>query len=251
VARVNRARPFSYNWLAARLEALTLPRSNGVICITRYTESAARELARRTWLLPNAVDASFFDTAREPDPVPLVLCVGATCLRKNQNAFIRALDPLAEQFKFRLSFLGLAQPGLEYDNEFLALVAQRPWCSHHGFSDRTIVKDYFRRAAVVALPSLEDNCPMVVLESMAAGVPVVAARVGGVPDLVEHGRTGTLCDPLNAASMRAAVEQVLRGSESAARMATVARHEAKQRFHPTVVAGRHIEIYREVLGSPK
>ena len=75
IARVNQARPFSYFWLAAQLESLTIPRSNGVICITRYTENAVKDLARRTWVIPNAVDASFFEVNARPLPgkVPRIL----------------------------------------------------------------------------------------------------------------------------------------------------------------------------------
>src|SRR6185369_9517211 len=98
IAQVNRAPIFSFHWFAARLEALTIPRSGGVVCITRYTQEAVSDLARRTWVVPNAVDASFFKVdAAPPGKTPRVLCVGHICQRKNQNAFIRALDPLAEE----------------------------------------------------------------------------------------------------------------------------------------------------------
>ena len=50
---------------------------------------------------------------------------------------------------------------------------------------------------------------MVVLEAAAAGVPVVAAKVGGVPDLIEDGKTGLLFDPLDAVGMAGAVEKLL------------------------------------------
>jgi len=86
----------------------------------------------------------------------------------------------------------------------------RPWCEHHGFVDRTQLKTWLRGATLLALPSLEDNCPMTVLEAAAAGVPVMAANVGGVPDLVADGKTGLLCDPLDAASMGGAVEKFWR-----------------------------------------
>jgi glycosyltransferase involved in cell wall biosynthesis len=251
VAQVYRARPFSFNWLAARLERFTLPRVGGVICITRYTENAVRALARRTWLLPNAVRASFFEVPREPDPVPLLLCIGKICLRKNQNALIRALDPLAARHRFNLCFLGLAQRGTPYEDEFFDLVGARPWCRHEGFASCQTLQAALRRATAVVLPSLEDNCPMVVLEGMAAGVPVVAPDVGGVPDLVEDGRNGILCNPHDAASLRAGVERVLRDSAAVTAMTALARHEARQRFHPQVIASRHLEIYHEVLGAAR
>src|SRR5262249_12308117 len=134
IAKVNRVRPFSFIWLAAQLETRTIPRSRGVVCITHYTEAAVADLARTTWVVPNAVDGSFFEVNAEPPPekLPRLLCVGAVCLRKNQNAFIRALDALARARPFELVFLGVSTQGRAYDDEFLQLVRERPWCSYAG-----------------------------------------------------------------------------------------------------------------------
>jgi glycosyltransferase involved in cell wall biosynthesis len=250
IAKVNQVKPFSYLWLAARLETFTLPRSDGVVCITRYTQAAVADLARRTWVVPNAVDASFFEVDAQPPPEepPRILCVGLVCPRKNQNAFIRALDSVARERKFEVVFLGQVTAGRPYDDEFLGLVQARPWCRHGGFADREALKTQLRAATLLALPSLEDNCPMAVLEAMAAGVPVVAANVGGVPDLVEEGKTGLFCDPLDANSMSGAIEKSLANGSAMRQMACEARARALERFHPTVIARRHLEIYREVIG---
>jgi glycosyltransferase involved in cell wall biosynthesis len=248
IAQVNSARPFSFLWLAAQLEKLTVPRSRGVVCITHYTEEAVRDLARRTWVTPNAVDASFYDVQARPptEKPPRILCVGHICLRKNQNAFIRALDSLAGRRQFKLLFLGSATAGRAYDDEFLRLVRERPWCQYGGVADRGKLKECLREATALALPSLEDNCPMVVLEAMAAGVPVMAAQVGGLPDLIEEGKTGIFCDPLDAGSMSAAMEKMLANPSATREMAERASQAARRRFHPAIIAARHLEIYREI-----
>jgi len=249
IAQLNSAWPFSYEWLAARLETFTIPRSNGVVCITNYTRDAVADLAKKTWVVPNAVDAGFFEVRPKinPEHPAVILCVGAICPRKNQNAFIRALDPLAARRKFRLLFLGGALDEDAYRLDFSELVRTRPWCEHAGIVGRDKLRSHLREAALLALPSLEDNCPMVVLEAMAAGVPVVAARVGGVPDLIEDGKTGLFCDPLDAASMSGAVEKLLAQPPLARALAAEANRRARERFHPLVIARLHLEIYREVL----
>jgi glycosyltransferase involved in cell wall biosynthesis len=250
IARVTRARPFSFPWLAARLERLTIPRSLGVVCITDYTRQAVKDLARRTWVVPNAVDGSFFGVKAQPArAIPArMICVGHVCLRKNQNPFIRALDPLAKKHRFEMIFVGAANERDPYSEEFLRLVKARPWCLYRGWAGREELKALLREATLLVLPSLEDNCPMTVLEAMAAEVPVVASKVGGLPDLIEDGKTGFFCDPLEAASMAAAIERVLLNPSSAAEVARQARESARARFHPEVIARRHVEIYREVLG---
>jgi glycosyltransferase involved in cell wall biosynthesis len=251
VAKINQARPFSFWWNAARLETFTIPRSQGVVCITNYTREAVEGLAKKTWVVPNAVDASFFEVQPEIslEHPPVILCVGAVCIRKNQNAFIRALDLLAANRKFQVVFLGAAPQTESYCREFFGLVAARPWCRHFDFVGREKLKSHLRGATLLALPSLEDNCPMVVLEAAAAGVPVVAAKVGGVPDLIKDGKTGLFCDPQNAASMGGTVEKLLAQPEFARSLAAEAKARAKERFHPQIIAQRHLEIYREVLAA--
>jgi glycosyltransferase involved in cell wall biosynthesis len=251
IARINRAKPFSFEWLAARLETFTLPRSDGVVCITNYTREAVENLAKKTWVVPNAVDESFF--AVQPqinlEQPPIILCVGNICARKNQNDFIRALDSLAQREKFKIIFLGSVSEKDIYGREFFQLLAARPWCEFGGFANRERLKTLLRSATLLALPTREDNCPMVVLEAMAAGVPVVAANVGGVPDLIADEKTGLLCDPLDAASMSGVVKKLLEQPSLARMLALAANRSAQERFHPAVVARRHLEIYREVLGG--
>ncbi len=252
VAQVFRSPPFSYWWMMARLEAFTIPRSDGVICITNYTRRAVEGLAKRTWVLPNAVNWQFSETPRLPADPPVCLCVGTICLRKNQNAFIRALDSLADKRKFRVIFLGEMREGDPYGRDFLELVKSRPWCEYPGYvSGYEKQKPYLEKATLLALPTLEDNCPMVVLEAATAGVPVVAANVGGVPDLIEDGKTGLLCDPHNAESMRNAVEKILAQPEFARALTDEARQQAQKRFHPAVIARGHLEIYRSVIAEKK
>ena len=247
VARLTRARPFSFIWLAARLEGRALPQTDGVVCITNYTKTAVAGLARRTWVLPNAVDAGFYDVEAVPDPAvpPIGICVGAICQRKNQNDFIRALDPLARTKKFKIIFLGQTDNGA-YSREFLNLLKERPWCEYAGFAGREPLRKFFQTATFAVLPTLEDNCPMVVLEAMAAGLPVLASNVGGVPDLIQPEVTGLFCDPLRPESFAAGISRLLDDPVWSRQLAAAAKAEARERFHPEVVARRHVEIYREV-----
>jgi len=250
VAKALGARPFSFFWLTARLESRAIRRTDGIICLTRYTREQVQSLAGKTWLVPNAVDKACFEVERHVEKEPTLLCVADIISYKNQNQLIRSLDPLVSKHKFHLVFLGRvnqAAPYGLYGAEFLSLVKARPWCRHEGMADRQQLRQWLGRAGGLVLPTLEDNCPMVVLEAMAAGVPVVASRVGGIPDLVENGKTGLLFDPRNGDDMSAAIAKLLAEPELGRTLAAEAKRQAQERFHPLVVARRHLEIYRETM----
>lgn len=68
---------------------------------------------------------------------------------------------------------------------------------------------YIRSFDIFALPSLKEGLPYVILETMAAGLPVVATSVGGVPDLIDHERTGLLVGAKNQAAFAEAIEKAL------------------------------------------
>jgi glycosyltransferase involved in cell wall biosynthesis len=252
IARLTKPGLLSYDWIAARLEGLTIPRSQGVVCITRHAQQEVAGLARRTWVVPNAVHPSFFavNAKAVPQAPSRILCVARVCALKNQNALIRSLDSVARKRSFELVFMGHVSEREPYGQEFINLVEARPWCKRVGHSSRSLLQTYLGKASLLVLSSIEENCPMVILEAMAAGVPVVAAKVGGVPDLITEGETGLLCDPGDAAAMPAQIEKALANPAAMLEMADRAKERAEEHFHPKVVARRHMEIYHEVLSRP-
>jgi glycosyltransferase involved in cell wall biosynthesis len=245
IARVFRSKPFSHMWCAARLEEFALPRANGVICISDYTRRAVEDLAKRAWLVPNAVDESFFSVKRTPGPAT-VLCVGNVDARKSQNEFIEALVPLAKLRTLRVVFLGHCSDD-KYGKRFRRLVSEHPWCEYDGLVPHERLLNYMSQASLLVLPTQEDNCPMVVIEAMAAALPVIASRVGGIPELIQDGATGSLHDPDNMESFRHKIAEWLDQPGVAAHVAEKARQEAERRFHPREVAREHIRIYCDLL----
>lgn len=246
LAKLNRARPFSFQWIAARLEGWTVPRTNGVVCISSYTKGLVEDTAKRTWVVPNAVNESFFDVTRAAVTPAQILCVANIEPRKNQIALIEALDPLARDFKFTLKFFGRIGDD-DYSRRFTEMVKNRAWCEGPRSLRHSELPAELSRASLLVLPSIEDNCPMAVLEAMAAGLPVAAAAVGGVPDLIEPRATGWLFDPHDPRSIADTVRNILANPAAAENIGRAGQADASRRFHPKAVAARHLEIYREVI----
>lgn len=261
-------RPFSALWLQTLLKGFVVPRFDGVICITSYTKDAVKDETKKTWVIPNAVDPDFLALGdrRETEnaelnaatpqaisgtrlqPVFTILVVANVDERKNQNAFIQALDAMAKTVPFRVKFFGRCGED-EYGKQFHRLVTDRPWCSYGGMVGREQLRAEFAQASAVALPTHEDNCPMVVLEAQAAGVPVMASNVGGVPDLVEDEVTGLLTNPNDSQSMCLALQRLMLDHALVAKLIKNGRAQALRKFHPRVIASEHLAVYSEVLAS--
>ena len=104
---------------------------------------------------------------------------------------------------------------------------------------------------VVAVPSVSEGTPLVVLEAMAAGVPVVASRVGGIPSQLQNGTEGILVPPGDPRALGDAILGLLRDPERARRMGEAGRLRAATEFSHENMVRRVEGIYRDALAEVK
>lgn len=126
----------------------------------------------------------------------------------------------------------------------LGVAAHVRWSG--AFVPREALPLHLAAADVVALPYLEASSSGVLLEAYAHGRPVVATRVGGLPALVEHGRTGLLVPPRDAAALADALRALLDDPARAARMGEEGRRLARERHDWAHVGAAHAALYRAV-----
>jgi glycosyltransferase involved in cell wall biosynthesis len=107
------------------------------------------------------------------------------------------------------------------------------------------VPAWLAAADVLVLPSIYEELGSVLLEAMAAGLPVVASAVGGIPDTL--GDAGRLVPPRDPAALAAAVDELLDHPALAAQLGDAARRRATA-FSWDVLAGRVLDVYRQVVG---
>ncbi len=123
-----------------------------------------------------------------------------------------------------------------------------------GIQDRVRLVDWVERAAdllplfdVVALPSRAEGFPLSLVEAMLAGRPVVATRVGSIPEAVEDGVSGLLVPPDDPSALAAALHRLLSASDAAAAMGEAARDRARGQFTDTAMACAFEVLYADVL----
>jgi len=103
---------------------------------------------------------------------------------------------------------------------------------------RSDVADIMQALDVFVLPSLEENFPLVIAEAMAAGLPVVATAVGGVPECVSAGETGVLVPPADADALADALIGLLRDASLRRRLGEAAQERVRRLFAPEVQVPR-------------
>ena len=108
--------------------------------------------------------------------------------------------------------------------------------------------DLMRASDLVVLPSLSEGLPITLVEAMALGRPVVATRVGGIPEVAEDGVTARLVPPREASTLASAIIGVLRDAELAERLGSAARERARERFSADRMVRRTEAVYQELAG---
>lgn len=107
----------------------------------------------------------------------------------------------------------------------------------------------FEESSVFVLTSEWENLPAVVAQAMASGKPVIATRVGGVPEMIKDGISGLLINPGDGEALKSGIEILLRDSELRNRIGRTAREEVFKSFSEEAVARKTLEAYQTVLNQ--
>jgi len=105
----------------------------------------------------------------------------------------------------------------------------------------------YAAADVFVAPSVQDNLPNTVMESIACGTPVVAFNIGGMSDMIEHEKTGYLARPFDTDDLAQGIEWVLEDDERHKRLCESARAKAVNEYSLDIQAKRYLNLYEEIL----
>ena len=139
----------------------------------------------------------------------------------------------------------------EYETKIMARVSQLRLASHVEFTGfRTNIAEELSQLHALVLPSLfGEGLPMVVLEAMAAGLPVIATSVEGTPEAIRHGKEGLLAEPNSPGSLAAQLEALVRGDADWSELSRASKQRHRQSFSDRAMAQGVAAVYRRICAE--
>jgi glycosyltransferase involved in cell wall biosynthesis len=214
-----------------------------IIAVSEATAASLRRQrypADRIIVVHNGIDVEAADPVRLVDG-PTILEVARLADVKGQQTLLHAVAGLAATVV--LVGRDLEQAGA-YENEL------RAEAEGLGVSDRVVFAGYRDDVAgllagcdVFCLPSFAEGLPLVVLEAMAQGKPVVATSVGGTPELVRDGETGLLVPPGDVEALQRALALLLGDGPLARRLGEAGRERVRTAFSAAAMEAEILRIY--------
>jgi glycosyltransferase involved in cell wall biosynthesis len=244
-----------------------LGRVAGRYCQQFYclTQEMAQTI-RANWIVParkikvicNGIDSEPFRRRYEtasirqnlgiPDDAPLIGTVGRLAEVKRQDVLIGAFARLRDQHPRAHLLLvgdGPLKSKLVEQADSLGIGAQVHFAGYQSETAR-----YYQIMNVFALSSRTEGLPQAAIEACFTGIPVVASRVGGLPELVDDGRTGLLFEAGDVPGLTVALDRVLANPSWARKLTLAAFAKVHSRFEVSRMANEYHQHYLQFLGLP-
>lgn len=226
-----------------------LRQSHKIIAVSKASARRLRELLPTTQisLIPNGIDTAAFATpVRNSDSFVRVLFVGAMGRLKGERDLLEAMQSVvAHHSQVRLLMLGHGAEtvtNLCQQNNLSPFIEQLGPVAHE---DRHA---FFKAADVFVLPSYGEGMPMAVLEAMAAGLPVIATRVGGIPELITDGVEGFLIEAGDQRALAKCLKLLVSDTPLRQQMGAHSRAKA-QKFDKEIMLSQVAREIRQLLGE--
>ena len=238
---------------AARIIAVSSAVAESAVAVVPQTKSRLR-------VIRNGVDLSRFSRRRNPqrriatraalrlpDDAPVLICVARLAPEKNLGTLLEAMARLTGPFPhLRLLLVGEGpwRPTLEHQARMLGITSRVCFTGV-----RTDIPDLLETSDLFCLPSRTEGLGIAAIEAMASGLPVVASRIGGLPEVVEDCVTGLLVVPGDTAALAQAIAALLADPVRAAQMGAAGRARAKKLFDNRAMITATHAVYAELSSA--
>lgn len=239
------------------IDRVTENRVDRHVCVSRAVAKFSREVGKlsteKIVVIPNGVDADRFANAAPADLSQFGIPAGSQTV-----LFVGRLDPQKSPFVLLGAFQGILHA---HSDVHLLFVGDGPlasalndWVHAHGLANnihfagrRDDVASIMRASRCLALPSSWEGMPNVVLEAMAAGLPVVATDVEGTSEVIRNHQTGVLVPPDSPRELASMLTMLLTDATQAQALGAAAQVSVRNDFTWEQVVARYDRLYRDLV----
>lgn len=224
--------------------------AHAIVCISENIKGYIAKLYphKKIEVIPNIVKASSLSSTQELESD--LLYVGALGKYKGCEYLIEAMKAIVEELPdCRLQIVG-SGPDSDKLQELSRSLGLEKNISFEGFVPHTRLARYYTSTRVVVFPSVvPETFGRVAAEAMAVGKPVIAARSGGIPEVVRHLQTGMLVNPKNSKEIADAAIYLLKHEDRIKYMGESGKKLIEEFYSPSVIARKHVKLYEEVISN--
>lgn len=242
-------RPVTRNdWWHRRLELMFISRVDHIIAPSEVMRDLVqRELGTvlsNITVLPNPADLRLLERQSEPADMsrnepPMIMFAARNDWVKGGDLLLQAVSIVHSAFpNVQFAFFGYAAPSNATTFNKVTF--------YHFVSKDELLRHY-RRATICVVPSRWDNSPNTVYEAMAAGKPVVATRVGGIPEIVKDGETGLLIEPNNSEKLAQSLIYLLSNKQLIQEMGQRGQQWVKRHFDLKHHVDLRVQLYCQIV----
>ncbi|MEL6381815.1 MAG: glycosyltransferase family 4 protein [Cyanobacteria bacterium J06626_18] len=223
-----------------------------VSCISHFCRSqgmlfVAPEHWAKLRIIHCGVEPDLFAPAPHKDQGKRLLYVGRLAAMKGLPVLFEALAQLRERYPdMTLTVVGDGQerPEIEASAQHLGLGHM---VNFVGYKSQTEVREYLQQTDIFILPSFAEGVPVVLMEAMAASVPVLTTQIAGVPELVEHGESGWLVPPGDQQSLADSLAMLVEDTDLRKRLGESGRAKVASDFNVETEAKKLADIFRQTI----
>jgi glycosyltransferase involved in cell wall biosynthesis len=254
---VSTEKPFSPLRLYHLLDAFVLRRCRNVAAVSEKLATALEDLRipkEGIVTIPNGISISQFSSASPSfadeigkDKRAVVGMIARLVSYKGADFFLKAAQMVLKSYPDTVFVLVGEGPTkgalIKLANE-LNIASAVIFAGH-----REDMPEIYAALDLVVLPSLSEGLPMTILEAFAAGKPVIATRVGGIPTVIQPEKTGLLVEPGDVRSLSQAIEKLLGHAGLRKRLGMNGQSLVRSCYSAEMMAGRYLAIYRSVINT--
>ncbi len=223
-----------------------LNRANVILPVSDSLKKAIKSygISGNFKIVPNTVDIGVFYPVDTLNEQKRILFVGLLTFLKGLPYLLQAIAKVKEKRDdFVLDIIGDGPERKKYE-ELTRSLGLSEIVHFHGFKSKSEVADFMRNSSFLVLPSLWENLPCVLIEAMASGLPIIASKIGGIPEIINN-KIGVLVPPKDVDALANAIDWMLDHYKDYSKEEIV--QYVKDKFSYKAVGKTIDKIYREII----